>query len=164
MLADLWTDNETKFILDQYEAYVGQVGPMKKFRNKKAMWRGISLNLMKDMQVTRDCVQVENRYKTCLKRKKKAVEHNSRSGNSRQQVPFEDELSKISANDDSIEPEVLASAKRFKYLKPVPSKTSSDKKMSNQELIIKLHEEKEAAKEKRHNDKIKVLTELFKRD
>jgi len=50
-------------------------------------------------------------------KEKKAVENNSKSGSSREDVPFEEELHKIAHSDDSIEPEVLRSAKSVKYPK-----------------------------------------------
>ena len=54
-------------------------------------------------------VQVENRYKTVMKRKKAAVTENRQSGASRTTVPYEDELNKIAAVDDNIEPDVMRS-------------------------------------------------------
>lgn len=37
-----WGDSETKLLLDLYHEYLPQVGPLKKFRNKKIMWQKIS--------------------------------------------------------------------------------------------------------------------------
>jgi len=89
---------------------------MKRFKTKKTMWSQISADMQKMLNISKTALQIENRYKTVLKRKKKAVENNSRSG-SREEVPFEEELRKIAHSDDSIEPEVLRSARNVKYPK-----------------------------------------------
>lgn len=102
-----WTDGETKLLLDYYEQYFGRVGPMKKFRNKKEMWAHIGFKLKETLGVVRNEVQCCTRYKTVMKRKKTAVAHNSKSGNSPTPVPFEDEVEKIRWLDDSLEPAEL---------------------------------------------------------
>ncbi|KAK4886436.1 hypothetical protein RN001_002707 [Aquatica leii] len=50
--------------------------------------------------------QCENRYKTIMKRKKITINHNNRTGESPRTDPYEKELSRIAAIDDSIEPPV----------------------------------------------------------
>lgn len=69
-------------------------------------------------------MQIENRCKTVLKRKKKAVENNHKLDSLREEVPFEEELRQIAQIDDSIEPEVLRSAKSVKYPKNLYTKPS----------------------------------------
>lgn len=46
---------------------------MKKFRTKKAMWHQIASDINKIMKVVRTDVQVENRFKTVMKRKKQQL-------------------------------------------------------------------------------------------
>lgn len=79
---------------------------MKKFKRKKNLWEQIAADIEKVFQCKRSPIQCENRYKTVLKRKKKAVDNNHTSGCERQDVPYEEQLTKIAAVDDSIEPEV----------------------------------------------------------
>lgn len=105
-----WTSGETKLLLDLYASYFGQVGPMKKFRNKKAMFERIAREIQDKLGVTRNGDQCCSRYKTVLKRKKVAAVKNNTSGNSPEEVPYEDELEKIRWLDDSIEPEVVRDA------------------------------------------------------
>jgi hypothetical protein len=180
--SDSWTDSATVFILDKYKEYLSQIGPMKKLKSKKAMWAEISKELQNNLNILKTPLQIENRYKTVLKRKKKAVENNCKSGSSREEVPFEEELREISQADDSIEPEVLRSAKSVKYLKrPLLEINSSDKdsnitdvsenakdvppktkcKLSNEERKLELFKQKEEAKERRHQEKLQLLKELF---
>ncbi|GLV33441.1 hypothetical protein CBL_20180 [Carabus blaptoides fortunei] len=102
-----WKISETKVLLDKYENYLSQVGPMKKFKTKRIMWKKISADLKEIFNVEKTDLQCENRYKTILKRKKKAVDNNHRSGSSRETIEYEEEIRKISAIDDSLEPEVL---------------------------------------------------------
>ncbi|KAF5278249.1 hypothetical protein FQR65_LT15738 [Abscondita terminalis] len=167
-----WNDAETIFLLNDYESYVSQVGPMKRFKTKKAMWMKIADNLNIAHNIKRTGVQVENRYKTVLKRKKVAVENNSKSGAARMDIPFESELGKIAALDDSIEPEILRSASGVTALKsqtpeltnsPSGSRSSTPKRRTQtiQELLIELHQQKEEAKERRHKEKLALIKELF---
>lgn len=143
------------------------------------MWSQISTDMLKVLNISKTALQIENRYKTVLKRKKKAVENNSRSGSSREEVPFEEELRKIAHSDDSIEPEVLRNARNIKYPKLNVSEireicsTSLAKhanndspkkkkiKRTNQDVKMELFKEKESAKERRHQEKLNLIRELF---
>lgn len=174
-------------MLDKYAEYLPQVGPLKKLKTKKLMWAQLSNDLQEHLNIFKTPLQIENRYKTVLKRKKKAVENNHKSGSSREEVPFEKELEKIAQSDDSIEPEVLRSARSVKYLKKpskefesleIDSNTSDirenfkdplqeqppkkkSKVQSSEERRIELFKQKEEAKEKRHLEKMQLLRELF---
>lgn len=178
--SDHWTDSATSFILDKYETYLFDIGPMKKFKTKKLMWSQISADMMKMLNISKTPLQIENRYKTVLKRKKKAVENNSKSGSSREEIPFEKELRKIACVDDSIEPEILRSARSVKYPKlnvpEIPeeicntslakhtidgSPKAKKSKRSNEDIRMELFEKREAAKEKRHQEKLNLIRELF---
>jgi len=59
------------------------------------------------------------------------VENDRTSGSSREKVPCEKELREIGQADDSIEPEVLRSAKSVKYLKKSLTEIISSDKDSN---------------------------------
>lgn len=102
-----WTEGETKLMLDYYEQYFPQVGPMKKFRNKKEMFGRIAETLNKTMGITRTGEQCCSRFKTVIRRKTSATTQNKKSGNSPSDVPYDEELAKIAALDDSVEPEEL---------------------------------------------------------
>ncbi|KAH7953557.1 hypothetical protein HPB49_010080 [Dermacentor silvarum] len=84
-----------------------KVGPMKKFRNKKEMFGRIAENLNKTMGITRTGEQCCSRFKTVIRRKTSATTQNKKSGNSPSDVPYDEELAKIAALDDSVEPEEL---------------------------------------------------------
>lgn len=180
--SDHWTDSVTSFILDKYETYLSDIGLMKKFKTNKLMWSQISAYIKKILNISKTPLQIENRYKTVLRRKKKAVEINSKSGSSREEIPFEKELSKIARANDSIESEVLRSARSVKYPKlNVPETETVEEfcntnlakhgidgssktkkfKQSNEDKRIQLLEKKEAAKEKRHQEKLNLIRELF---
>lgn len=119
-LKESWSEEETKFILDRYETYLSNVGPMKRFKTKKEMWSQITLDLKEQLHIQKDSAQIENRYKTVLRRKKKAVDNNQTSGALRMNVPYEEELNNIAAVDNSIEPELLRSARNVTVLKSQP--------------------------------------------
>ncbi|KAF5294775.1 hypothetical protein FQA39_LY00259 [Lamprigera yunnana] len=76
--------------------------------------------------------QCENRYKTILKRKKITINHNNRTGESPRTDPYEKELSRIAAIDDSIEPPVRMGVGKSiimnssnKHMEPAMSSCSS---------------------------------------
>ncbi|XP_049513066.1 uncharacterized protein LOC125940682 [Dermacentor silvarum] len=102
-----WTPGETKLLLDRYSNYFPQVGPMKKFKNKKCMFAKIAQDIKDVTGSIWTGDQCCTRYKTVCKRKKSACVQNSQSGNSPQLVEYEDELEKIRHLDDSLEPEVV---------------------------------------------------------
>ncbi|XP_011858505.1 PREDICTED: uncharacterized protein LOC105556053 [Vollenhovia emeryi] len=178
---DFWTNSATSFMLDKYETYLGNIGPMKRFKTKKQMWLQISKDMTEMLNISKTPIQIENRYKTILKRKKKAVENNSKSGSSREEVPFEEQLKKIARSDDSIEPEVLRSARNVKYPKLDAAQMLSEKtckigpttdvtekssevikaRKITQDKRWEYYEKKEAAKEKRHQEKMNLIRELF---
>ncbi|KAH7972989.1 hypothetical protein HPB52_020053 [Rhipicephalus sanguineus] len=59
------------------------------------------------MGITRTGEQCCSRFKTVIRRKTSATTHNKKSGNSPSDVPYDEELAKIAAQDDSLEPEEL---------------------------------------------------------
>ncbi|XP_071573553.1 uncharacterized protein [Temnothorax nylanderi] len=108
-----WSEGETKFLLDKYGQYMVMIGPMKQFKTKKTMWEKIAMDLKNIFGVSKTSLQCKNRYKTIMKRKKKAIDNNKSTGRSKMTVPYENELSGIVGLDDSIEPEVLMDAKHL---------------------------------------------------
>lgn len=83
------------------------VGPRKTFKTMKKMFQRISEDLENELNITRTWLQCQNRYKTIMRRKRDAVNNNNMTGRSRMTVPYETELSDITARDDSILPEVM---------------------------------------------------------
>lgn len=108
-----WCEESTRLLLDKYEQYLPVVGPMKQFKCKKSIWIQISNDIATELNIVRSSVQCENRYKTILKRKMQSVRGNQQSGAKRTKVEFEDELNKIKAIDDSVEPEILQGPGKF---------------------------------------------------
>lgn len=159
-----WTSEETNLLLDKYENYMIQVGPQKKFKTKKKMWEKIASDVNNIFKKDYTPVQVENRYKTILKRKKEAVENNSHTGESREEVPFEAELSKIAALDDSIQPEVLQSGNNVRVLKTptnAQKKAKRSKNKSIEETLEEIFKRKEENKERRHREKMALFEKFF---
>lgn len=122
------------------------------------MWAQIALDLKEILKVERTIQQVENRYKTVIKRKKQAVENNDKSGSSRQNVEFENELAKIAAQDDSIHPEVLRGVEEC-IVKQQPKKIKRNAK-SVQTILLEINERREENRERRHREKIEILKEI----
>ncbi|GLV46273.1 hypothetical protein CBL_21500 [Carabus blaptoides fortunei] len=65
-----WKISETKVLLDKYENYLSQVGPMKKFKTKRIMWKKISADLKEIFNVEKTDLQCENRYDNFEKEEK----------------------------------------------------------------------------------------------
>ncbi|XP_054924065.1 uncharacterized protein [Dermacentor andersoni] len=121
-----WTRGETKLLLDLYSTYFPQVGPLKKFRNKKAMFEKIAVELQRRTGTIKSGEQCCTRYKTVLKRKNVAAVENNTSGNSPADVDYEDELEKIRWLDDSLEPEVVRDASGVVSRKTHPQLPASE--------------------------------------
>ncbi|XP_018564948.1 uncharacterized protein LOC108906220 [Anoplophora glabripennis] len=177
-----WGD-ETKLLLDLNYEYLPQVGPMKKFKSKKKMWEQISEDIQNKLKLIRTALQCETRFKT-IKRRKNCFETNNRqSGNNPINIPYEDEFNKIKSIDDSIEPEILVDVTHkvvntkeplsrneistFKKETMEKSKAveSGSKRKSDKitETLINIHHEKEAARERRHREKMEMLEKLIKK-
>ncbi|KAH9378297.1 hypothetical protein HPB48_021779 [Haemaphysalis longicornis] len=105
-----------------------QVGPMKKFKNKKEMFEYFADMITETFNVTRTGQQCSSRYKTVIRRKTKAKCHNNTYGMAPTDIPFEDEIEKIKAQDDSLEPEELQDSYGviFKKSPCVDTQASSD--------------------------------------
>lgn len=58
-----------------------QVGPLKKFRTKRAMWEHITNEINKELNIERNYEQVQNRHKTLMRKRKLQVDHNRKCGN-----------------------------------------------------------------------------------
>ncbi|KAH7932854.1 hypothetical protein HPB49_003873 [Dermacentor silvarum] len=71
------------------------------------MFDRIKENLNKTMGITRTGEQCCRRFKTVIRRKMSATVRNKKLGNSPSEVPYGEELAKITALDNSVEPEEL---------------------------------------------------------
>ncbi|XP_075741653.1 uncharacterized protein LOC142791694 [Rhipicephalus microplus] len=101
-----WTPGETKLLLDYYYKYFPQVGPFKKFKSKKMLFKQVSQDLADVLGCSKTPQQWENRVKTVRRQKRKACDNNNKSGAQPCPVPTADEMRKIESIDDSLEPEV----------------------------------------------------------
>lgn len=106
-----WTIEETKWLLDQYYLYIDEVGPMKIFQTKKVMWQFLARKMANKFDSTKSGVDLANRVGAVIKQKKATICGNHVSGAVRGNVEYEEELDKIAAADDSIEPEVMRGVK-----------------------------------------------------
>ncbi|XP_077280486.1 uncharacterized protein LOC143907513 isoform X2 [Temnothorax americanus] len=166
-----WLDTSTTLLLDKYATYLELVGPMKKFKNKKAMWQlwqQIAEDLEATLGIKKTYIQCENRYKTILKRKRVSDKNNSTSGSKRMKVNFENEIKKIAAIDDSVQPEISQSANKVVInVKDTPQTSNVKKNKKDSSLaqtLLKIHNEKEAKRQERHEEKMKLLKSFFEKE
>lgn len=157
-----WCDESTRLLLDKYEQYLPLIGPMKQLKSKKSMWIQISNDISTELNILRSAVQCENRYKTILKRKSQSVRNNQQSGAKRTRVEFEEELNKIKAIDDSLEPEILQGVgkiieKHKENIAIVSTAPKATKKMSVSETLLFIQKDKEEGRQRRHAEKLEVL-------
>jgi hypothetical protein len=59
----VWSDAETSFLLTCYQENMHNVGPLRKFRNKLALWKGFSDELNKKFHCEKTAGQVVDKYK-----------------------------------------------------------------------------------------------------
>ncbi|XP_024868671.1 uncharacterized protein LOC112452613 isoform X2 [Temnothorax curvispinosus] len=122
------------------------------------------------LNIVRSSTQCENRYKTILKRKMQSVRSNQQSGAKRTRVDFEEELNKIKAIDDSLEPEVMQGPgkiieKQQENIAMDPKVTKSQKapkKMSISETLLRIQKDKEKKRERRHTEKLDILRSFMR--
>lgn len=99
----VWTAENTSFMLECYHQYMEQIGPMKKFKNKRCMWMKIKQDIQDKFNYSFTDIQIENRYKTVLKRNKMSTKNNNTTGSSPKFSTVDNEFAKITALDNSIE-------------------------------------------------------------
>ncbi|CAL1672959.1 unnamed protein product [Lasius platythorax] len=167
---DEWSNESTRLLLDKYADYLELVGPMKQFKNKKLMWMEIAKDLETVVGIKKTYIQCENRYKTILRRKRISDNNNSTSGSKRVKVSFENEIKRIAAKDDSVEPEVLQSANNVVVnvkntnLSKAPNTIRKKKAKSILETLVEIHNEKETKKQERHEEKMRLLKGFLEKE
>ncbi|XP_050065756.1 uncharacterized protein LOC126554764 [Aphis gossypii] len=173
----VWTAENTSFMLECYHQYLEQIGPMKKFKNKRCMWMKIKQDIQDKFNYSFTDIQIENRYKTVLKRNKMSTKNNNTTGSSPKFSTVDNEFAKITALDDSIEPavQVGTSSSGLKRLikedivpKDMPIVSNKKVKTSVTDVLIAMLKEKEENKkqrelnrERRHNEKMDLLRTLL---
>ena len=162
---------------------MAEVGPKKKFRNKKCVWEFLAEEMQAELKIKKSFEQLANRFKTVSRKAKNQIDHNNKSGNTRVDVDFEEEIRKISTKDDSLEPEVLRGVnfmKRKNDENDIPTTTAPKqkwKKLNNKKpdiaQVIKdalesleknraeREKERERRQEARHPEKLDLLRSLF---
>lgn len=167
---DEWSDESTRFLLDKYADYLELVGPMKQFKNKKLMWIEIAKDLETVLDIRKTYIQCENKYKTILRRKRISDNNNSTSGSKRVKVSFENEIKRIAAKDDSVEPEVLQSANNIvvnvknNNVSQTLNTIKKKAKCSILETLVDIHKEKETKKQERHEEKMRLLKSFLEKE
>lgn len=131
------------------------------------MWIQISNDIATELNIVRSSVQCENCYKTILKRKMQSVRNNQQSGAKQTKVEFEDELNKIKAIDDNVEPEILQGQGKIieKHKEKIMNKENTmnctvektTKKKCISETLLQIQKDKEEKREKRHKEKLEML-------
>ncbi|KAH7946966.1 hypothetical protein HPB52_006441 [Rhipicephalus sanguineus] len=127
----LWSEGETRKLLEKFTNCMPEVGPMKKFKDKKTMWTAIAAELRHETGIERTPLQCENRLKTVKKRYSNARKHNRQSGVSPVEVPYAEEMSKLATVDDSVFPEVMRSVGRVERNPPHMSQVSASAGQAN---------------------------------
>lgn len=159
-----------------------EVGPMKLFRTKSAMWQILAEKMANVFELKRTGDELSKRLEAVINEKKSAVGRNRVSGAKRVCVEYEEELAKITAKDDSIEPEVMRGVKYVQYKGSSIKKEASNKEPANKKprwdkpnkkLILnslsetlkgmeKRKAEREVAREDRKNETYQALIELIR--
>ncbi|KAH9371537.1 hypothetical protein HPB48_002395 [Haemaphysalis longicornis] len=160
-----WGEGETLLLLDRYALYLDMVGPMKRFRHKKAMWQQIAAEIYTKLGVSKTPEQCMNRLKTVKRRRTDSRTHNKQSGVQPVPVEYDAELQKIAAIDDSMEPELMRGPGRVELKAPTsPASTDSDtpppakkQRCSVAETLWKIHVDREEQRERRHKEKMELL-------
>lgn len=172
----------SKLLLDQYTLYMGEIGPMKLFRKKQEMWQFVARKINSTFNTKKNGEQVSKQFDKIIQKKKDDVKKNMVSGAVRNQIEFQDELEKIAARDDSIEPEVLRGVDFVKYKETTIKEKINQKKprwdkptkknildvlsktmLSVEQRRVKREAEKERQREERHKLTIDLLNSLIKK-
>lgn len=58
---NFWSDTEAQLLMEKFREYQHEIGPMKKFKNKKSMWEKISADILAELGSLKTGAQCENR-------------------------------------------------------------------------------------------------------
>lgn len=182
-----WTEDQTRLLLNLYMQNMENIGPLKRFKNKKQMWESISNEIKTTFGVKFTTLQTENRFKNVAKKNKDVIKNNRTSGSSIMATPYDKEMGQIAALDDSIEPEVIMTPRFIQRKRPVETEPTSDtdttitdtmdvpysppsKKTNNADIALQLLEaykaecerKEERAKERarQHDEKMQKIDRL----
>ncbi|KAL3288972.1 hypothetical protein HHI36_003415 [Cryptolaemus montrouzieri] len=117
----------------------------KKFRTKKCMWEQIANDINSKLQLNKTALQVENRFKTLLRKKDYEVKYRTASLDD----DYKEKIKKILLE--------RSSKRKFSSNDALCNTQSIERDNSLQETLEKIHIEKEKAKERRHREKLKLL-------
>ncbi|KAH7952989.1 hypothetical protein HPB49_003318 [Dermacentor silvarum] len=153
---------------------------MEKFKDKKSMWAAIAGELSSETGLERTAMQCENRFKTAKKKHNNARKHNRQSGVSPVDVPYAEQMDKLAAVDYTLYPEVLRGVGRVERntarrpqlttLRVLPQQRrgatshallQSGRRSRNRWVMWKIHKDREEARERRHQEKLALIRELF---
>jgi hypothetical protein len=171
----VWTEQETIEMLELYAEKLKNVGPMKQFRTKMEMWNNIANTLSRIHGNQKTGQQVADKYKNTLAVKKKVVDTKNLSGSGGGlKIPYEIEIDRINAMDDTIEPEVMIGVSPTILKKNNAQPTSSKKKPTttrrnqNEEFsspyldrVERIMGKLEEGKNRRHAERLAFCSKFF---
>lgn len=113
-------------------------------------------------------------YKTLTRKRKEALDKNNKSGNSPYEVPFDEEMREISAQDDSIEPDVLRGIDYVKTKETTPvvkkPRWQKPKEDSLQKTLLEIQKrredlahEREDRQDARHQKTLELIKTIFQK-
>lgn len=92
-----------------------------------------------------------------MKRKRNSEKNNSTSGAKKMPIDFENEIGKIAAMDDSLQPEISQSSNMIVSNTKETSVSKRKKKPNIVNTLLKIHAQNEDARQRRHEEKLLLL-------
>lgn len=176
----MWDNDDTSKLLTLYYENISKIGPYQKFKNKKCMWIFIAKKLSEFSDIERDDVQCENKYKNLAKARKDDLANKRKSGNEPQDLQFDAKFLLIESVDDTFDPEVRqgvgictkraatesdastsSDATALSLNAASEIKPPSKKRRTPEEIAEAIFEKKEAARDRRHQEKMKLIKQIF---
>ncbi|KAK9892912.1 hypothetical protein WA026_023823 [Henosepilachna vigintioctopunctata] len=144
---DKWYGPETCLLLEKYEIYIKEVGQSKLYRNKKCMWEQIANDINKVFKLKKTALQVENRFKTLLRRKEYEAKY--RRTDKEEDNNFKEKLRGLSLERPP--------KRKYRKFDSICDSPPAKRERNLQETLEHIHSEKEAAKERRHRETLILL-------
>ncbi|KAK9892919.1 hypothetical protein WA026_022785 [Henosepilachna vigintioctopunctata] len=143
----VWCNPETRLLLEKYEIYIKEVGQSKLYRNKKCMWEQIANDINKKFKMKKTAVQVENRFKTLLRRKEYDAKY--RKTGKEEDNNFKEKLRILSLERPP--------KRKYRKFDSICDSPPDERERSLQKTLERIHSEKEAAKKRRHEETLSIL-------
>lgn len=162
-----WSEEASTFLRKKYDEYAKHLGPGKRFTIKKDIWNQISIDLFCELSMIANWKQVQNRYKSSIRNRKKS--NRLMPQNSLTTAPIQSGHQTVNDTENNSKPEVPENRNKVcilnnLILEDVGTQTySSDFEPNLINTLMKIETSENEENERRHEEQIELIESIISR-